>query len=274
MATEITTGGGPGRAPRAVRAPARASVTVSVLGPLQVWRDGRAVPVGHARQQAVLAALALGAGRAGGRVVGRQELLDGVWGVEAPAANVVPVYVYRLRKALRGGPCPADPVIVHEGGGYRLAAGAVDVDAVRLEGLVAEVGAAERAGDLPAAVRGCARALGLFRGEPLAGLPGPLAEMERLRLTERRIGLVVRKAEHRLRLGQCAQAVDELFAVFAAHPLNEPAAALLMRALARSDRRADAVTVYDRTRRRLAEDLGVPPSRMLRRTHQSVLRAD
>ncbi|MFJ6794979.1 BTAD domain-containing putative transcriptional regulator [Streptomyces sp. NPDC091268] len=244
-------------------------VQISVLGPLRAWQDGRPLNLGHLRQQAVLAALALSPGR----TVGRQELLDGVWGTEPPVTNVIPVYVYRLRKALRDGNSPA-AVIGHDRCGYRLLPGDVDVDLARMDALVAGIGRAERAGEPAEGVRLCRQALDLFRGELLAGLPGPLAELERLRLAERRIALVQRKSEWQLRLGQYAEAIAELFALSTAHPLNEPVAAMLMRALYRCGRQADALSVFDRARRRLAADLDVPPSRMLRRTHQMILRGD
>ncbi|MER5732570.1 BTAD domain-containing putative transcriptional regulator [Streptomyces sp. NPDC002138] len=257
-------------APRTVAAaPPVADVRISVLGPLRAWHDGRPLNPGHLRQQAVLAALALRAGR----TISRRELLEGVWGTEPPVTNVVPVYVYRLRKTLRGADGTA-PVIEHDRRGYRLVPDAVDVDVARMEALVGEIRAADRAGEPAEAVRLCSRALDLFRGEPLAGLPGPLAELERLRLTERRIALAQRKLEWQQRLGRHAEAIAELFALSAAHPLNEPVAAMLMRALYRSGRQADALTVFDRARRRLADDLGVAPSRMLRQTCQMILRGD
>ncbi|MFB8046876.1 BTAD domain-containing putative transcriptional regulator [Streptomyces hydrogenans] len=242
---------------------------ISVLGPLRARLDGRPLSLGHLRQQAVLAALALGAGR----TLSRRELLDGVWGTEPPAANVVPVYVYRLRRTLRsdGGP---DPVIEHGPLGYRLVPGAVDVDLARLEELLAGIGAADRAGDPAEGVRLCSRALELFRGEPLEGLPGPLAELERLRLGRRRTALVQRKAEGQLGLGRCAEAVAELSALSGEHPLDEPVAALLMRALYRTGRQAEALRVFDRVRRRLADDLGVAPSMLLRRTRRMILCGD
>ncbi|MBT2489617.1 winged helix-turn-helix domain-containing protein [Streptomyces sp. ISL-96] len=269
----------PGRGPRtrsvrpvpraiAVRA-AGPKVQVSLLGPLQAGRDGQSLNLGHLRQQAVLAALALGAGRS----LSQQELLDDVWGMEPPVANVVPVYIYRLRKALRAGDGP-DSVIARGLRGYQLVPGVVDVDVARVEELVTRIGKADRAGEPLEAVRLCALALGLFRGEPLAGLPGPLAELERLRLTERRIAIVQRKLQWQLRLGQDAEAIAELFALSAAHPLNEPLAAMLMQALYRNGRQADALTVFERARRRLADDLGVLPSRMLRRAHQMILCGD
>ncbi|MEV4436268.1 BTAD domain-containing putative transcriptional regulator [Streptomyces sp. NPDC049585] len=269
----------PGRGPRRQPAnpqPAPAGhhgpgprLRVSVLGPLRAWRDGQPLDLGHLRQQAVLAALVL----CQGRTVSRQELLDGVWGQEPPNTNVVPVYVYRLRKALHpaGGP---DAVIARDRSGYRLLPGAVAVDVARMEELVTAAGAAERAGDLTAAVRSCARALELFRGEPLAGQPGPFAELERLRLTERRVVLVQRKLDWQLRLGQHSEAIAELSALAVAQPLNEPVAAMLMRALYLDGRQADALSVFDRTRRRLADELGVSPGPLLRQTHRTILRGD
>ncbi|AYG84819.1 Regulatory protein AfsR [Streptomyces hundungensis] len=269
----------PGRGPRAraessvprlaVGHAAGPGVRISVLGPLRAWQDGRPVNLGHLRQQAVLAALALGAGR----TVSQQELLDGVWGTEPPLTNVVPVYVYRLRKALRSGDS-ADSVIEHDRCGYRLTPGAVDVDVMRMEHLVAEAATADRAGEAPEAIRLCSQALDLFGGEPLAGLPGPFAELERMRLTERRTALVQRKLEWQLRCSQLGEAVAELAALAAAHPLNEQVAAMLMRALYLTGRQVDAVAVFDRTRGHLADELGVPPSRALRQTYQMILRGD
>ncbi|MGW1196382.1 BTAD domain-containing putative transcriptional regulator [Streptomyces sp. NPDC002536] len=240
---------------------------ISVLGPLQAWRGGQPVDLGHLRQQSVLAALLLCPDRA----VSQQELLDGVWGMEPPLTNVVPVYIYRLRKILRSGDSPGS-VIEHSRCGYRLLPGAAEVDMARMEELVTAAGTAERAGELTEAVRFCSQALGLFRGELLAGLPGPSAELERLRLTERRTALAQRKLNWQLRLGRHTEAIEELWALTVAQPLNEPVAAMLMRALYLGGRQADALTVFERTRRRLADDLGVSPGQLLRRTHQMILR--
>ncbi|WP_116209805.1 BTAD domain-containing putative transcriptional regulator [Streptomyces olivoreticuli] len=269
----------PGRGPRrqvtnpvppaATRRAPEPRLQISILGPLRAWRDGQPLDLGHLRQQAVLTALALCLGR----TVSQQELLDGVWGEEPPNTNVVPVYIYRLRKILRVGGSP-DPAIERDRCGYRLLPGAATVDVARVEELVTAAGTAERAGELTEAVRACSQALDLFRGEPLAGLPGPFAELERLRLTERRTVLVQRKLEWQLRLGRHSEAIAELSALAVAQPLNEPVATMLMRALYLGGRQADALTVFDRTRRRLADDLGVSPGRMLRQTHRMILRGD
>ncbi|MFE2970383.1 BTAD domain-containing putative transcriptional regulator [Streptomyces sp. NPDC059340] len=242
---------------------------VSVLGPLRAWLAGQPVDVGPVRQQAVLAALALSPDRS----VSRQQLLDGVWGMESPGGNVVPVYVYRLRKSLRLGECP-ESVIRRDRYGYGLVRGVAEVDVACMEVLVTAAGAAERTGDLSEAVRLCDRALELFRGVPLAGLPGPLAELERLRLAERRVALAQRKADWQLRLGRVAEAIAGLSALALEEPLNEPVAVLLMRALQRGGRRAEALAVFDRAGRRLADDLGVAPGELLRRARRAVLRGD
>ncbi|MEE1786559.1 BTAD domain-containing putative transcriptional regulator [Streptomyces sp. SP17BM10] len=249
------------------RAPG-AGVRISLLGPPRAWQAGRPVPLGPVRQQAVLAALALRPGRA----VGTPELLDRIWGTEPPIGNVVPVYIYRLRKILcTGHGAGADPVIEREQAGYRLNRSAVEVDVAHAEELAAAATRAERAGDLAEAVRACSRALDLFYGEPLAGLPERFAELERLRLTEHRITLAQRKAGWQLRLGRTAEATAELSALAAAHPLDEQVVALLMRALHQGGRPAEALAVFDRTHRRLREELGVAPGELLRRTRRAML---
>ncbi|MER7027120.1 MULTISPECIES: BTAD domain-containing putative transcriptional regulator [Streptomyces] len=256
----------PGLPPAEVPGP---RLRISLLGPLRVKLAGRPVDVGPVRQQAVLAALALRPGR----TVSRRELLDGVWGLESPDADVVPVYVYRLRKPLRLGTRP-DSVIRRDRYGYGLASGVAEVDVASMEDEAAAAAAAARAGDLRTAVRRCSRSLELFRGEPLAGLPGPLAETERMRLAERRVALARRRAEWLLRLGRVADAVAALTVLASEEPLNEPVAALLMRALRHGGRRAEALAVFDRTARHLADDLGVPPGQLLQRARWSVLRGD
>ncbi|GGK04553.1 hypothetical protein GCM10011583_40420 [Streptomyces camponoticapitis] len=242
---------------------------ISVLGPLRAWLAEQPVDIGPVRQQAVLAALVLSPDR----TVSRRQLLDGVWGTEQPDGNVVPVYVYRLRKSLRLGGCP-DPVIRRDRYGYGLVRGVAELDVLCMEDLVTAAGEAERTGDLSEAVRLCARALELFRGEPPAGLPGCLAELERLRLAERRVALARRKADWQLRLGRGIEAITELSALAQEEPLNEPVAATLMHALRRGGRRAEALAVFDRAGRRLADELGVAPGEPLLRARWAVLREE
>ncbi|MGH3426916.1 MAG: AfsR/SARP family transcriptional regulator, partial [Mycobacteriales bacterium] len=244
---------------------------IAVLGPLRAWRDGAAIELGPVRQLAFLAALVLRAGR----VVGQQELLEDVWGSEPPGTGgqVIPGYVYRLRKCLQiAGEEQSESPISRVRLGYRFSGDGVVVDSIRLDELAREATATANSGDLAAAVTTYSSALGMFEGEPLTGLPGPFAMAERRRLAERKLALQQAKAEGQLRLGQYDQAIGELSALTATNPHSEPLAALLMRSLHGSGRRADALAVYSRTRRRLIEDLGVEPGDELRRVQQAVFR--
>ncbi|GAA2795153.1 BTAD domain-containing putative transcriptional regulator [Crossiella cryophila] len=238
---------------------------ISVLGPLRAWHGAEPLDLGPIRQQSLLAALLLRPGT----TVSQSELRDRVWGLEPPLANVIQVYVYKLRKALRHN---TNPVIEHTGRGYRLPSAALNLDLTTLTELTTQAESTERAGDLPAAARAYHRALNLFHGNPLPGLPGPFAETERLRLTDRRLALSLAKARCQLQLGH--EVLDDLWSLTAQHPHHEPLAALLMRALAASGRPADALAVYDRVRTRLATDLDTRPGRELHRMRLAVRRGE
>ncbi|MGC7103091.1 AfsR/SARP family transcriptional regulator [Amycolatopsis lurida] len=244
----------------------------AVLGPLRVWHGDRPLDLGPVRQQALLAALLLRPGV----TFSKRELLDRVWGDEPPGTGVkvVPGYVFRLRRGLSAAGVDADTVIVSDRGGYRFAADGVSLDSVRLEEIAAQGTEAGRAGELDTAVELYSKALALFEGEPLDGLPGPFAEGERRRLTERRIVLSQEKVDWQLRLGSYREAIDELSVLSAAHPRNETLAGLLMRAYYAGGRRADALEVFTSLRRRLVEELGMEPDAEVRQVHQAILRGD
>ncbi|WP_437064236.1 BTAD domain-containing putative transcriptional regulator [Streptomyces sp. enrichment culture] len=229
--------------------------------------------LGPVRQQALLTALLLRPGT----TVSRQQLLDGVWGPEPPSsgAKVIPVYVHQLRRRLDlEGASPSGSLIVTDRGGYRFDPHDVQTDLARLREIAVEAHAARDSGDLTAAVSAWSTALEMFHGEPLAAIPGPFAEAERLRLSEYRLALVEDKVECQLRLGRHAEVVGELFALSETHPHNESLAALLMRALWAGNRQADALSVFTKVRRRLVEEQGTEPGGALRRVHEAVLRAD
>lgn len=238
----------------------------SVLGPVRVRRGEEPVNTGSPQQRALLAALLL----RGGRTATAPELIDALWGEEPPHAAVAALRTYasRLRKAL--GP----DVVVSTSGGYaiRVEAGALDVD-VATE-LAPEAERARHAGDITRARDLLNQALALWDGEPLAGLPGPYADNQRIRLEEWRLSLLETRLDLDLELGLHAEAVSELTALTAAHPLRERLRELLMLALYRSGRQAEALAVYADTRRLLAEELGVDPSADLSDLQQRILQAD
>ncbi|MFE1412151.1 BTAD domain-containing putative transcriptional regulator [Streptomyces sp. NPDC058746] len=244
-----------------------------MLGSVRAWRDGTGLALGPVRQQAVLAALALRPGL----LVSGEQLLDGVWGDRPPGSGlkVLPSYVYALRRRLdEQGTAPTASVIRGERGGYRFAAGAVRLDVEDLAELSAVAHRAKESGDPATAVDRLSAALALCDGEPLAGLPGPYADAERRRLLERLRAVRRDRLECLVLLGRFTETLDELAALSAADPTDEPLAALRMRALHGCDRRAEALHVYEELRRRLRQELGVDPGAELQRTHQAVLRRE
>lgn len=239
----------------------------SVLGPVRARRGDDPVATGSPQQRALLAALLLREGR----TATAAELIDALWGEEPPsqALAAVRTYASRLRKVLDPG------VLVSESGGYAvrgLGEGALDL-AVAQE-LAAAAEKARNTGDLSHARNTLNRALSLWAGETLAGVPGPYAEAQRVRLEEWRLQLLESRLDMDLEQGCHAEAVSELTALTAAHPLRERLRELLMLALYRSGRQAEALAVYADTRRLLSDELGVDPRPGLQELQQRILRAD
>jgi DNA-binding SARP family transcriptional activator/Tfp pilus assembly protein PilF len=238
-----------------------------VLGPVRAWRGEEPLATGSPQQRALLAALLLREGR----TATAAELIDALWGEEPPsqALAAVRTYASRLRKVLDPG------VLVTESGGYAvrgLVDGALDL-AVAQE-WAARAEKARAAGNLAPAREVLNRTLALWDGEALAGVPGPYAEAQRVRLEEWRLGLLEARLDLDLELGCHTEAVSELTALTAAHPLRERFRELLMLALYRSGRQAEALAVYADARQLLAEELGVDPGRSLQDLHEGILRAD
>ncbi|QGZ49469.1 MULTISPECIES: AfsR/SARP family transcriptional regulator [Streptomyces] len=237
-----------------------------VLGPVRAWRDGEALPSGSPQQRALLAALLL----RDGRTATASELIDAIWGEEPPsqALAAVRTYASRLRKILPPG------VLVSESGGYAIRPHRDALDLTVAQELAAEAEKLRAGGDRGAARARINKALGLWDGEALASVPGPYAETQRTRLEEWRLQLVETRLDMDLEAGAHAEAVSELTALTAAHPLRERLRELLMLALYRSGRQAEALAVYADTRRLLADELGVDPNPELSRLQQRILQAD
>ncbi|WSK91873.1 tetratricopeptide repeat protein [Streptomyces sp. NBC_01278] len=245
---------------------ADSGVRFAVLGPVRAWRGGEALPSGTPQQRALLAVLLL----RDGRTATVPELIDAIWGDDPPpqALATIRTYASRLRKILDPG------LLVTGSGGYALRTTAAVLDLQLARGLSAEAATARAAGDRALARTLLGRALDLWDGEPLAGVPGPHAETERTRLAEWRLQLLETRLDLDLEVGHHAEAVSELTALTAAHPLRERLRELLMLALYRSGRQAEALAVYADTRRLLADELGVDPRPELSALQQRILRAD
>ncbi|WP_432010328.1 BTAD domain-containing putative transcriptional regulator [Streptomyces cucumeris] len=240
----------------------------AVLGPVRVWRGDEALSTGSPQQRALLAALLL----RGGRTATAAELVDGLWGDDPPDAAIATLRTYasRLRRAFG----PDAEILVSESGGYAIRAGADALDAARAERLATEAERAHHRGDRARAHGLIIEALALWDGQPLIGVPGPFAETQRVRLEERRLSFLETRLDLDLALGHHAEAVSELTGLTAAHPLRERLRELLMLALYRGGRQAEALAVYADTRRLLAEELGVDPRPELSELHSRIRRAD
>ncbi|GHJ39817.1 AfsR/SARP family transcriptional regulator [Streptomyces sp. TS71-3] len=254
------------RLPAAGHDPAQPVLRFSVLGPVRAWRGDEALPMGSPQQRALLAALLMREGR----TATAPELIDALWGTESPsqALAALRTYASRLRKILGPG------VLVSEAGGYAIRVTAEALDLARAEELWTRAEKSRDAGDLTAARDLVGEALALWEGEPLANLPGPYAENQRVRLAEWQLQLLECRLDMDLEQGRHAEAVSELTALTAAHPLRERLRELLMLALYRSGRQAEALAVFADTRRMLAEELGVDPRAGLQELQQRILRAD
>ena len=246
-----------------------------ILGPLEVRRSGRAVPLGGPRQRAVLAVLLLQANR----VVSADRLVEDVWAGHAPEASVTSLqtYVFHLRRALepgrpRGG---APEVLATRDRGYLLQVSPERLDAAVFEdGLTAGLAALE-AGRHSQAREGLGRALDLWRGPVLADLSDyAFIRAEAARLEELRLAAWEGRIEADLALGRHGAVTAELERLVSDHPLRERLHGQLMLALYRCGRQADALAAYRRVRDLLADELGIDPGEPLRRLHASVLAHD
>lgn len=245
----------------------------TVLGPVRAWRDDTELVVGPPQQRAVLAALLL----AEGRHVSLDSLVDALWTEDPPrtAVGTVRTYISRLRHCLEAAESGGDhDVIASEGDGYILSLRTASLDLKQFIGWARDAKDARRMGDIGKAGRLLRDALGLWHDTPLAGVPGGYAAAQRARLAELRLTAVEESLALDIELGRHRVVAAELRALLDEHPLREGLAELLMLALYRSGRRADALDAFDRVRNLLRDTLGVDPGPSLREIHRRVLRGD
>ncbi len=238
-----------------------------VLGPVEATVDGRPIPLAAAKPRALLALLLLHRNRA----VGAGALVEELWGETPPetATKALQGYVSQLRKVLG-----ADRIETRSAGYVlRVEDGELDLD--RFDRLAAEGRERLAAGDAAAAADRFGEALALWRGAPFAEFGAePFARDARGQLEAARIAAVEDRIEAELALGRHAALVPELEALTAKEPFRERVAGLLMVALYRSGRQADALEAYRRTRTRLVDELGIEPGEELQELHRAILRHD
>jgi DNA-binding GntR family transcriptional regulator/DNA-binding SARP family transcriptional activator len=247
-------------------------VEFGLLGPVQIWNAGRPIGGGQPRQRLVLAGLLADAGK----LVTSEQLVDRVWGDAPPAGarRALHSHVARVRTLLAQVAAPGQQPapLVHHTGGYVLDVDPDRVDVHRFRRLVARAGEPgcadrERVGLLREAV-------GLWRGEPLAGLPGQWAARVRGGWHRQRTQAVVAWANAELSAGTPDAVIGPLTDIVGEYPLVEPLTAVLMRALYAASRGAEALACYRAARTCLVNELGTEPGAELREVHRAVLRGD
>jgi peptide/nickel transport system substrate-binding protein len=230
-------------------------VELRLLGPIEVRLEDRPIELGPRKQRAVLAMLALQAGR----TVSADRLVEGLWGAAPPssAPKMLQLYISHLRPLLAG----SGARIVTRDGGYELQLNGDEVDVERVERLLEDSRARE--------------ALGLWRGEALADVAGePFAAAAIRRLDELRLQATERAIDDDLAAGRHAQVIGELEALVAQQPLREHLHAQRMLALYRAGRQSEALAAYRDARSGLIEQVGLEPGSELHRLQDAILAHD
>ena len=244
-----------------------------ILGPLEVVEDGKPIDVGPRKQRSLLALLLINANR----VVSTQRILESLWSEDAAEReNTLWVYISKLRSALEPGRTARSQseVLVTKDHGYVLHAEPEKVDALRFEAQANE--ASDLLIDQPDAASALLdEALAMWRGGALEEfLYEEWAQSETRRLEELRAAASEDRFEALIRSGSHREAANGLTAFVMENPLRERPVQLLMMALYRSGRQADALRAFDQYRTRIGEELGIEPSSELRRLEEQVLLQD
>jgi len=242
------------------------ALQIAILGPVEPRISGQVVGVPAGKQRALLTLLAVRVPRP----VSAECAGEALWPRAAPAEALrsLQVTVSRLRRSLGA----AGPALETVASGYRLALEHDAIDSRRFETLVNEAQRLHVAGDAATARRLLDDALGMWRGPALADVAyESFAQAEIARLDELRLAALEQRIDVRLAQGEHALVVAELEQLSAEHPSRERLVGLLMLALYRCDRQADALAVYRKGRQRLVEELALEPSAALRDVERAIL---
>ncbi|GAA1221830.1 hypothetical protein GCM10009665_10050 [Kitasatospora nipponensis] len=235
-----------------------------ILGPVHIWDGEQEDSLSGTKQRTTFAALVL----AGGRALSDEHLSRLLWDATPPntAAAQIHTYASRIRRRLG----PAVPLLRIRSG-YRLMAGDIPCDYTEFTHQTQAGLQTMRSGDYQRAAEQLRAALALWRGEALGDTTDRLVDIERPQLEEARLEALEAWIEVELILGRHRQLLPELTRLVARHPMRERFRALLMTALYRSERQAEAMSLYRDGRRILADELGVEPGRLLVRTYEAIL---
>ncbi|MGW4845504.1 BTAD domain-containing putative transcriptional regulator [Nocardia brasiliensis] len=244
---------------------------LTLLNGVEAHRGDQVLPLGPPQRRAVLSVLAFRRRQ----WVSADSLLTALYDGVPPASGVgvIQTYISALRRVLEPDRPPRTPptVLLSGHGGYQLRIDDEQLDLGVFDRLVGEASRAREAGELVRAEDRYTRALALYAGEPLTGLPGPFAQRQRVALAERRLAVVEDSLDIAVALGRSDEVIDRLRVLTAEHPLRERPRAVLMRALYARGSQSEALEVYRQTRNLLVDRLGVEPGPELRRLHEQIL---
>ncbi len=236
-----------------------------VLGPLEVVRDGEAVPINGPKLRVLLAALLVRANA----TVSVDQLAERLWGERPPATarKSTQVYALRLRRMLGD-----DSLIETRPDGYLIRVCPDQLDLLRFRELT---GRAARAGEPDEELRLLTEALGCWRGSALSDVPSESMQREdAVQLAEERLRARDRYFEVSLEVGRHREIIGELGTLTQEHPWQESFWAQLILALHRSGRRADALDTYRGVHKMFTGELGVEPGARLQEVHRTILAED
>jgi DNA-binding SARP family transcriptional activator len=245
---------------------------LQILGPLRIWRDGVELSAGP-RQQAHLLALLLARP---GRPTSTSELIDVIWGDDAPssAMNILQKYIGALRRLLE----PQLPVreagsfLHRRGSSYLFAAGPATLDLVTFREGVDAARAALTRHDREVALDHYVGALGLWRGPAGDGIAdGTSATTVFAALDNEFYDACTAAAELAVSLGRPERVLAALQLAASMAPFNEPVLAGLVGVLGAAGRQAEALSVFRQVRDRLADELGIDPGPALEDAQQRIL---
>lgn len=244
-------------------------IQIRLLGAMEVVaEDGAVVTPTGLKERTLLALLAL----SGGAPVSIDRLVDALWGDDPPSnpVNALQARVSALRKSL-GQP----EAVVRDPAGYVLAVDPERIDVHRFGGLVAQAKREAERGAPGQALALFEEASSLWRGEALADFVyEEFARATVSRLDDDRLEAEEDRLELLVDHGRSEESIALAEGLLDRHPYRERLWGLLMLAMYRAGRQADALAAYAEAREKLVDDLGLDPGPELQELEQAILVQD
>jgi SARP family transcriptional regulator, regulator of embCAB operon len=234
----------------------KGELLVRILGSVHVVAAGEVVAFAGAKQRAIIAMLALDAGRA----VSVERLIDGVWGDDAPdnVRAALQVHVSQIRKVL--GEAHLSHLLQTRPPGYLLEIDPEYTDVGRFEVGLRRARAALDASNSDDALGLALSSLEVWQGAPMGGAAaGPFVTRSIAALLERHHEAVELAADAALVAGKSGLVLPRLEALALDEPFRESTWIRWAAALYDVGRQADALDRLAVLRKTLREELGLEP---------------